>query len=282
MKKQLLFFIALSVSLFSSAQISVGFVNDFEDGTTQGWSNGGSSPNPPTNVTTGGPEGIDDNYLEEISAGGGGAGSKMVIFNSNLEWTGNYTESGTLGIGFDLRNPSNEDLKIRIAFEGAGDNTQIASSSSINLPAQSDWRIAFLSTDPEDFVVVNGGSSTIEEVLQDVNEIRILHNPIPDFNGASIDATLHIDNINTSLVLDVEENFSVTTSIFPTLTTKFIYIQSEFLITQFQVYDIQGRIVLSSNQANDQINVTSLSAGNYIIKLISEEGLVTAKKFIKQ
>ncbi len=118
--------------------------------------------------------------------------------------------------------------------------------------------------------------------MQDVNEIRILHNPIPDFNGASIDATLHIDNINTSLVLDVEENFSVTTSIFPTLTTKFIYIQSEFLITQFQVYDIQGRIVLSSNQANDQINVTSLSAGNYIIKLISEEGLVTAKKFIKQ
>ena len=83
MRKILLLLAAICFSFISHAQISGGLTNNFEDGTTQGWSNVAQSPNPPTNIPTGGPGGVDDNFLEEISAGGGGAGSKMIIQNDN-------------------------------------------------------------------------------------------------------------------------------------------------------------------------------------------------------
>ena len=72
MKKITLMIIAVLSYSVMSAQIFPGFLNDFEDGTTQGWSNGGSSPNPPTNIPDGGPGGAGDAFLEERDLGGGG------------------------------------------------------------------------------------------------------------------------------------------------------------------------------------------------------------------
>ncbi len=44
-------------------------LDDFEDGTVMGWTQGNNSPDPPTNIPDGGPDGIGDNYLETRSMG---------------------------------------------------------------------------------------------------------------------------------------------------------------------------------------------------------------------
>src|SRR6476620_10626219 len=64
-------------------------LNDFETGTTQGWTNGGGASDP-SNVTTGGPGGANDNFLRITARGGSGAGSRLASFNRSSQWIGNY------------------------------------------------------------------------------------------------------------------------------------------------------------------------------------------------
>ena len=70
------------LGLFSQASGAViGQVDNFEDGTTQGWVVGllgAPSPAPPQNIPNGGPLGAGDNYLQLTSVGGSGAGNRLV------------------------------------------------------------------------------------------------------------------------------------------------------------------------------------------------------------
>ena len=59
--------------------VDLGQIDDFEDGGTAGWRKGINSANQPMNISTGGPSGANDNYLQTISTGGFGADSKQVI-----------------------------------------------------------------------------------------------------------------------------------------------------------------------------------------------------------
>ena len=114
-----LFSILISISVFVS-QVVAGQIDDFENGTVQSWSEGGglsTSPNPPVNISTGGPNGANDNFLRNVSSGGFGAGSRMVMFNQN-QWTGNYTGQKIVAIKFKAKAITNS-LNLRIAFDGA-------------------------------------------------------------------------------------------------------------------------------------------------------------------
>ena len=77
--------------------------DDFQDGTTQGWTTGGANPNPPTWVSDGGPEGVGDGFLRVEGNGSSGAGGNLVAFNS-AQWTGDYLAAGVTAIRADLRN----------------------------------------------------------------------------------------------------------------------------------------------------------------------------------
>ena len=61
---------------------------------------------PPGVDPDGGPNGAGDAYLAVSSAGGGGAGSKMVVFNTDPHWLGNYSLAGVSRITFDIQNRS--------------------------------------------------------------------------------------------------------------------------------------------------------------------------------
>ena len=78
MKKTLLFLMLFAfISSVAVAQVTAGQIDDFEsDTTTQGWFEGGASPNPPVHVSTGGPTGSGDAYISAESGGGGGPGSR--------------------------------------------------------------------------------------------------------------------------------------------------------------------------------------------------------------
>src|SRR5882724_1444105 len=88
--------VGLFTSVSAVASITPGQVDDFQSGSTLGWLHGGNSPPLPPNpsvVTTGGPLGANDAYLQSISTGSGRADSKQVVYNVD-QWTGNYTQAG--------------------------------------------------------------------------------------------------------------------------------------------------------------------------------------------
>ena len=67
----LVFFWAM-ISHTTEADVIVGQVDDFQDGTTMGWREGEISPNPPMHAANGGPLGALDSFLLNTSSGGNG------------------------------------------------------------------------------------------------------------------------------------------------------------------------------------------------------------------
>src|SRR5712671_6591818 len=87
----------LAVASAATASPSLNQVNDFQGGQVSGWSNGGSAADPVL-VSTGGPTGAGDAFLRVNATGGSGAGSRLVTFNTNQRWTGNFTSAGVTAV----------------------------------------------------------------------------------------------------------------------------------------------------------------------------------------
>ena len=122
-------------SVQTAGAVTVGQVDDFQGGTTQGWLEGAISPNPPTNVPDGGPLGVGDNYLQNVSSGGFGAGSRQVMFNL-VQWSGDYVTAGVTRIEADMANFGATALSMRIAIEGGAPLGRYGSTSAVNLTPQ--------------------------------------------------------------------------------------------------------------------------------------------------
>lgn len=189
------------VALSAAQAATIGQIDTFEDGTTQGWSVGllgGVHPAPPANVANGGPLGAGDNYLSLTSFGGGGAGSKMVVLNP-AQWAGDYTTLGLTSITMNLRNLGVTDLSIRLYLENpsGGPPTDDAISDAVFLPAGGGWTLATFDVSEAGLTVLNGSAANL---LSGVTVLRILHNPSATFPGPpsgvpAISAALGVDNI---------------------------------------------------------------------------------------
>lgn len=101
------------------AALTIGQTDTFEDGTTAGWSVGVGSPVPPQNIASGGPGGLNDNYLRLRSVGGDGPGSRLVAFN-RAQWTGDYVSAGAGAVAMDVINLDITDLSLRLVFSAGG------------------------------------------------------------------------------------------------------------------------------------------------------------------
>ncbi len=165
--------------------------DNFEDGTTQGWGSGVPNPTPPVNVTTGGPGGANDNFLQVASSGGAGAGSKLVIINS-AQWTGNYVAAGVQYVSMYIKNFGSTSLNMRIALRGAGGD--FWSVNSVVVPASSNWQPIVFSVKPADLT----GGTNINSTLSGVTTVRILHSVAGGFNGDPIAAQIGLDNITAA------------------------------------------------------------------------------------
>lgn len=177
-----------------SGAVTLGQVDDFEDGTVMGWTEGAVSPNPPTNQFSGGPAGAGDNYLRNISSGGGGAGSRLVMFNQ-ARWAGDYPAAGVTGIEFQMANFGATTLHLRIAIQGASFTTWYASTTAVALPADGVWYSASFGLTTSDLTNV-GGLASLADVLVSVDTLRILSASAgPNWQGDAIAAILGIDNI---------------------------------------------------------------------------------------
>ncbi|WP_165252991.1 PEP-CTERM sorting domain-containing protein [Paludisphaera soli] len=190
----------------ASADPVVGQIDDFEDGTTQGWLINllgmGSPPAEalPTNVTTGGPGGLDDNYLRLTSLGVAGAGGRLVALNLDPRWTGDYLSSGVAAITMDLINLGSTDLSLRLLFEHveAGPPTDVAfTTDAVFLAAGGGWTSATFRVGLDDLTAALG---SVEAALGDVSVVRLYHSPAAGFPGPPTAAQLGVDNIRATAV----------------------------------------------------------------------------------
>jgi hypothetical protein len=182
-----------------AAAVVIGQVDTFNDGTTQGWFTGGgpvggTPPNPPTVISTGGPAGAGDAYLQLNSRGGEVPGGRLVALNAS-QWAGNYVAAGVTGIEMDLRNFGSTDLALRLYFEdpipGPPVNEAIT-SFTVNLAAGTDWTRVLFPITEADLIGLAGDISTL---LSGTTVLRLFHGTAPDFPGEPIVGLLGVDNI---------------------------------------------------------------------------------------
>jgi hypothetical protein len=211
--------LVLCVAATAVLAVSGNQLDDFQNGTVQSWQKGSASSLQPTNIANGGPAGAGDNYLQVVSLGGGGADSRMAVFNDS-QWSGNYVTAGVRQIEMDMANFGVQSLDIRIAIDGgtfAGGGpgnctaTCYSSNFAVNLPADGQWRnFAFL-LNTSSMVRANGspGSEPLSTVLSSAIELRIVAGTSPDWIGMAIAGTLGIDNVLASTVPVELQSFTV-------------------------------------------------------------------------
>ncbi len=180
-------------------------VNDFEDGTTQGWFVSAGPVNtiplaPPVNVPSGGPAGVGDNYLLLTALGGGGAGSRLSVINGAPQWRGNYLAAGVTSITMDVNNLGASDLYLRLLFEdpmmGPPQNEAFTTNPVI-LSAGSGWTsITFLIAPGN----LTAGTGSVNAALTNATLIRIFHSPAAGFPPPPVVARLGVDNISATAV----------------------------------------------------------------------------------
>jgi hypothetical protein len=171
--------------------VVLGQVDDFENGTTMGWAEGGVSPNPPTNVATGGPAGLNDNFLQNVSSGSSGAGGRMIMFN-NAQWTGDFVAAGVTRVDAMVR-ASGVPMSLRIGLSNSSGDIFV-SDPAFALLNNGAWTAASFDLTAGAMTRVQGIGS-LTDVLSDVFEMRILSAASPSWLGDPINAILSVDNI---------------------------------------------------------------------------------------
>jgi hypothetical protein len=174
--------------------IVVGQTDDFQDGTTLNWGNGGlTGAVPVTNIDTGGPAGAGDHYIQ-VTADGSGVGGRLTCFNRD-QWLGDYVAGGVTSIEVDLLNQSAVNLSIRLAFKtGPGNGVQGYLSLPMPLVVGSGWQHFTISLAPADLIPI-GGPAPWQTFF--IGEVRFIHEVgATDLNGTNVVGQLGIDNIH--------------------------------------------------------------------------------------
>ena len=189
---------ALAAAILAAAPshahaVVVGQVDDFQDGTTQGWAIG--LPPGPVNIDTGGPLGAGDAFLR-LSADGSADGGRLTSFNQ-AQWRGDYIAAGVDGIEMDLRNFTTQVLRIRIAFKVSASPGTPGFSTTVaySLPADGEWHHAVFPISTATMTRIGSTTLDLNTLLQNPVELRILHSTNPSLGGSNIVGQLGIDNI---------------------------------------------------------------------------------------
>jgi hypothetical protein len=152
-------------------------------------------------VPDGGPSGAGDGYLEYASDGTGASG-KLIVLN-DAQWTGDYLTAGVTAISLQAINLSGVeqsfDLRVAIgtrfiASFPASSGTWYVSSESATLAPDAGWVPLVFALDAASMTLVTG-SASLDAVLADVGELRILSSAVPDNRGQELVGTLGLADV---------------------------------------------------------------------------------------
>jgi hypothetical protein len=188
----------LALPLPCRAQITVGHVNNFQDGTTQSWLGANVEA-----VANAGPNGAGDTALRASATGAPlGPNSKLIVFNNTDSWTGNWTAAGVVQISLDVRNPNAFPLTLRLGIAGpdgffGGGGGDAHSTDGIEVAGDNAWHSITFDVLADNFTSFSPMYPEPAAALADVTHFRVLHHPEHSFIGEAIDADFLIDNIRT-------------------------------------------------------------------------------------
>ncbi len=194
-----LFCVTLPFCASTASAITFGQLDDFQDGGVAAWRHAAPAPMPPFNVADVGPMGVGDHALQVDSLGGSGAGSRLLMRNTD-QWTGDYVSAGVTAVEAEMINLNTVPLAMRFAVNG--DGGRFVSADPIILTPGMGWEhVVFPITSADLSGDFGGGGFDVDATLASVSEVRILHNPNPEWVGAVIDADFRIDNILATKVV---------------------------------------------------------------------------------
>lgn len=197
---------ATLVAAMPAAAVFIGQIDTFEDGTDQNWKiNLLGYANPliviePSNVSTGGPTGADDNFLMLTATGNPNGGGRLTAINFQAQWAGDYLAAGIGAIIMDVNNFGTTDLALRLllAETTSGPPINLAfSSTAVPVPAGGGWMTISFSLNPAD---LTAGIGSVQNALANATELRIYHSVSANFPNSVtsiplVTANLGVDNI---------------------------------------------------------------------------------------
>jgi hypothetical protein len=187
---------ALAAATVVAWPITLGQIDTFEDGTTMNWTGGVPAP---VNVTTGGPQGVDDNYVRIVA--GAGANIHLAMRN-DVQWSGDWLAEGVTVVECHLRNEGEVPLEMRLVLISSG--TRLTSTNAVMLPADGKWHKSAFPVRPGDLTRVLG-SLEYGVVMASVTTMLIRHDAgAPSSGGEPVEGTCGIDNIEASVKADVQ------------------------------------------------------------------------------
>lgn len=194
------------MSVPCTAAITVGHVDDFQDGTVQHWRIGQPSSFP-KNIADAGPQGVGDRALFTSNSQPGARPLLIVLNDMSTEfpgpgnWEGNWTAAGVRQISLDVRNPGTvmgaSNLTLRLGIAGPGGTNAFGDvyiTQGFVVPPDNQWHSLTYDVRPQDFTAVGIGSD-VAAALAAVTQFRIFSNPLAEFIGSTMPNEFYLDNI---------------------------------------------------------------------------------------
>jgi len=206
----LLFILLLQPTAFSSTLV-VGRVDNFQDGSAQGWSSGAGH-----DIIAGGPAGAADKYLQIYRPTASAPYPFHLGTKNTTTWTGDYISAGLEAIAMDVNSisittgPAN--LSLRIVLFGPGG--AFSSKEPVTVITGGGWQHVEFGLTRSDLVRVPGAGTNyfvfppetddLTATLRHVETLLIRHDSDPEptpigTHPEHIEATLGIDNITAVL-----------------------------------------------------------------------------------
>lgn len=165
---------------------------------------------------------------------------------------------------------------VRTNEDGTLDNT----FSEIIIPA---YKKHFTNSYMNEYPSLSRSPYNLHIEFSEPNQLFI-HGPYMNFNNETHYGFNKII-IENNLTIENEASESSTIFVFPNPSNSFITIQEKENIYQnfnYQIYDLTGRVVLKgSSTFNEKIDTESLTKGNYIIQVETENGEKKSLKMVK-
>jgi len=184
-------FVCLALSLRSTSAITGDERDDFQDGTTEGW--GGNTMGQIESITTGGPTGTGDRFLQ-VEVTGFHLGTK-----NSSQWAGDYLAADVRAVEVYLNHlaPGSDPVKTRVLLFGPGGT--FASKNLTPIITTNEWTQYTFGLTDRDLVHVTGGTGVLADTLAEVTTFLLRNDTptptLPRAHPPHITATLGIDNI---------------------------------------------------------------------------------------
>jgi len=128
-------------------------------------------------------------------------------------------------------------------------------------------------------IVAGGARSVYASDLDGDGDMDVLSASFPP--GPPVGRGCKVAWYKNSHPLGVNENTLLDFLVYPSPTTGMLTIESKTPITEIEIYNQLGQLVLSNSNQNE-IDMSSVSQGVYFIKIIDENGNIGTQKVVKK